>query len=315
MKEQKMALRNMVLKTMVGSHLYGTSTPESDEDYAGIFVPDPEYILGTKRCELVEMKSNPSDSGRRNGPDDHDFTIYSLPKYIHLAAGSNPNIIEILFSNNYLTLEPIGKRLVDGRGIFLSGLARKTFLGYAKSQIMKLTVKRGRLEAIRNARELLRRRHPQTRIDSWADKIYDPISVMDTSGTIYHTFELGSIVYDVERKLDEMEKEYGSRTRSVVTLGYDTKFASHIFRLLFEGRELLETGKLTFPFTGENLRTIMRVRFGEVKIEEVLAMVADEEGRLKGCDSVLPENPDVDNVSRFQMELLTDFWKKRGLNV
>ena len=38
---------NVIMKTVFGSHLYGLSTPESDMDFKGVFVPTArEIILG-----------------------------------------------------------------------------------------------------------------------------------------------------------------------------------------------------------------------------------------------------------------------------
>ena len=64
--EERMAQRNLILRSPAGSNLYGTATPESDRDEVGIFIPDPEYVLGLKVCEQVEHKTNSSASGRRN---------------------------------------------------------------------------------------------------------------------------------------------------------------------------------------------------------------------------------------------------------
>jgi predicted nucleotidyltransferase len=51
MNEQDMALQNMILKLRIGSVMYGTNTTDSDEDFGGIFIPNKEYILGTKNVE------------------------------------------------------------------------------------------------------------------------------------------------------------------------------------------------------------------------------------------------------------------------
>jgi len=69
MKEQEMAERNLILKAMVGSHLYGTETKDSDKDYVGIFIPNKEYVMGLARCEQVEIRTNPTNSGHRNSKD------------------------------------------------------------------------------------------------------------------------------------------------------------------------------------------------------------------------------------------------------
>jgi len=140
MEERTMAEKNLILKVMVGSKLYGTDTKESDADYVGVFIPNKEYVMGLKTCEQVEFRTNPSDSGHRNTKSDIDMTLYSLPKFIKLCAENNPNILEVLFvddkhkifCNNY------GQKLLNAFPLFVSKKAKHRFLGYVHSQRMKL---------------------------------------------------------------------------------------------------------------------------------------------------------------------------------
>jgi predicted nucleotidyltransferase len=69
-EQQQMAVRNCVAIFVTGSHLYGTNTPTSDFDYEGLFFEDPEYVLGTKRCEEVNFSTNKDNT--RNTPEDVD---------------------------------------------------------------------------------------------------------------------------------------------------------------------------------------------------------------------------------------------------
>ena len=43
--------KNFIIKSVFGSHLYGTDTPESDRDYKGIFIPSMED------CVLNQIKN------------------------------------------------------------------------------------------------------------------------------------------------------------------------------------------------------------------------------------------------------------------
>jgi len=49
------AEKNCILEIVTGSQLYGTATPESDEDFIGIFMPPKEYILGLKSVAEVDL--------------------------------------------------------------------------------------------------------------------------------------------------------------------------------------------------------------------------------------------------------------------
>ena len=50
---RKHSIDNMILKFRVGSHLYGTNTPESDEDFSGVFMPHENTVFGFERAEEV----------------------------------------------------------------------------------------------------------------------------------------------------------------------------------------------------------------------------------------------------------------------
>lgn len=143
MQEKEMAERNLIVKWIVGSHLYGTNTQKSDMDIMGVCIPDKAYILGIKRFEQYQENTNKSSSGRRNTENDVDITIYSLPKFIHLLIGNNPNIIETLFAseNCILYCNEFGRMLIDNVELFASQKSYYTFSGYAYSQERKLLTK------------------------------------------------------------------------------------------------------------------------------------------------------------------------------
>jgi len=143
MQEQEMAKKNLIFKAITGSKLYGTDTPQSDADYVGVFIPSKEYVLGTKTCEQVEFKTNPSDSGKRNTKTDVDMTLYSLPKFIKLCSQNNPNILELLFvdKNHTLVTTPYWEEIKANTHLFVSKKVQHTFLGYAHSQKQKVLTK------------------------------------------------------------------------------------------------------------------------------------------------------------------------------
>ncbi len=52
---------NILIKTYAGSHLFGTSTPESDTDYKGIYLPSSEQILLGNYPETIQQTTGASD--------------------------------------------------------------------------------------------------------------------------------------------------------------------------------------------------------------------------------------------------------------
>ena len=144
MKEQEMALENIIYKIRIGSNLYGTYIKDSsDEDFSGVFVPEKDYVLGIKMVEQVSL-SQKSSKTIRNQVGDVDYVLYALPKLIQLLIGNNPNIIEFLYVPKSCVVysSEWSNRLIENRHLFLSKKAYHTFTGYAYSQRRKLEVKR-----------------------------------------------------------------------------------------------------------------------------------------------------------------------------
>lgn len=310
-EEQRMARENCILRCQAGSHMYGTNTPESDTDEVGIFIPNKRYVLGLATCEQVEYKTNPSSSGLRNTKDDSDVTIYSLPKFVHLALGCNPNILEILFVGNYLSV-PVahfGAQLIINRRDFLSQRVRATFLGYAYSQRQKLLVKKDRLDAIRQAKEDLYL--SKNEWDEYKSEFLPNTIAVKGSTATYHTFEKGTSIATVLAKLSEMEQEYGLRTKSIEQFGYDTKFAMHLIRLLHEGTELLSGKDLVFPLPEEIRSKLMEIRHGKWPISKILLEAESMMERAEKMDSPLPRTPDTKKVEEMLVEILSTFWRSQ----
>jgi hypothetical protein len=96
------------------------------------------------------------------------------------------------------------------------------------------------------------------------------------------------------------------KTDTFELLGYDVKFGSHAIRLLHEGAELLTTGKLTFPIVGESLEDIMKVRRGEVDIEEFRSIFKKYEiaNRLARSNSSLREKSDYKWANKWITDIL-----------
>lgn len=144
-EQQEMAIKNCIFFCRVGSHLYGTNTPESDDDFTGIFIPDKEYVLGKRVIEQVEFNTNPSSSGKRNTKDDLDCTLFALDKWTTMCVNNNPNRLEIFFApdNCILHITDLGKRLFAARDLFISLDAYNSFKGYSHEQMRRLKLKSG----------------------------------------------------------------------------------------------------------------------------------------------------------------------------
>lgn len=151
------AENNKILEIRSGSHLYGTNTPESDEDYLGIFMPPKEYVYGLKSVQEISLDIKNKNADGKNTAKAVDKKLYEFRKFIQLALGSNPNILEVLFVNksNILSINDTGKALLDIRYSFLSKFAIPKFIGYAKSQKHKMIIRKDHFNDLQTAYQLL----------------------------------------------------------------------------------------------------------------------------------------------------------------
>ena len=248
MIEIEMAEKNLIYKIISGSHLYGTNTAKSDMDYLGIFIPNEDYVIGLKTCEQVELGTKSSSETRRNTQGDIDCTVYNMVKFIKLAIGNNPNIMELFFApkNCIIYKHPIMDELLSNYHLFVSKKSFHTFTGYAYSQRKKLEIKKANMTG---------------------------------------------------------------RTELIEKYGYDTKFASHLIRLLYEGWELLIEGKITMPLLHNNL--ITDIKNGKYDLEWVLnkADKIKEQINIAYSSSNIQKCADINKINELQKYLLKKYWR------
>lgn len=121
-----------------GSRAYGTSTPESDVDIRGICTPP--INVREDLFHRFDEANNPPLTFKGLHLGEVDSKIYSSAKFIKLASEVNPNIIEILYTDesDWIMIGRRGRKLIEKRDLFLSRRAGFTFLGYAVSQIKRI---------------------------------------------------------------------------------------------------------------------------------------------------------------------------------
>lgn len=136
-KEPSWLKSNLILLGKVGSHAYGTATPESDLDYKGVIIPPKDYFYG-----LNSFNGYDKSGGKnfKNTSEDTDVTLIHINKFVHDCMAGVPNNLELLFldKEDYIYLSPFGEELINVRSKFLSKQIMKKFGGYAKSQAQKM---------------------------------------------------------------------------------------------------------------------------------------------------------------------------------
>ncbi|ADM80099.1 hypothetical protein phiAS5_ORF0256 [Aeromonas phage phiAS5] len=261
-----------MMKTVFGSHLYGLSTPTSDRDYKGIFIPTKrEIILGGREVY------NESTGGKgKNGADDIDTEMMSLRQFIKLASKGETMCIDMLHSNQLLETSPYWEVIQQNRSMFYT-TRMDAFLGYCRKQATKYGVKGTRLAALERVMTVISN-IPQSdmnyRLRYFVDRLptdeftFSGTEVSRTGETVEFYEVLGrKYLYGIKitefiQQVQKIWEEYGDRAkRAKEEVGVDWKALSHAIR---GGEQLLEiyrTGDLKFPL--KHREFILDVKLGK----------------------------------------------------
>ncbi len=137
---------NIIFLCKFGSHLYGTNTEESDQDYKGVFLPTiGECILGNAP-KSFSFKSNKEEG--KNSKEDTDIELYSLQYYLKLLQKGDTGALDMLHVplDTSLAIEYnwMWKELRDNRKDFYT-TNLSAFIGYCRTQAAKYGIKGSRL--------------------------------------------------------------------------------------------------------------------------------------------------------------------------
>jgi len=151
--------KHTVLLVIGGSRAYGTHLPTSDLDIKGVLIPPiRRYRLGV--LHNLDQVDSVGELGIFNGllspellqavtidsQERHpeviapEGAIYDIKKYFSLALDANPNILELVWSEDHLVLleTSVGKIIRENRSMFLSKKVLHTYKGYAFSQMKRI---------------------------------------------------------------------------------------------------------------------------------------------------------------------------------
>jgi predicted nucleotidyltransferase len=84
------------------------------------------------------------------------------------------------------------------------------------------------------------------------------------------------------------------------------KHTRHLFRLLYQGRELLETGELTVRVTPEMREELFAA--GQLPPDKILDRFSEEIEKFNDITSVLPDKPDTESVNKLLLKIRKSSW-------
>jgi predicted nucleotidyltransferase len=105
----KWLVDNVHYMTIMGSHAYGTETPESDMDVYGWCIPPKNTLFPWLNNLVYGFDNFPNfdqwqehhvidESALGGRGREYDFGIYNITRYFYLCASCNPNMIDSLFT-------------------------------------------------------------------------------------------------------------------------------------------------------------------------------------------------------------------------
>ena len=295
---------NRIVEMVFGSHLYGTATPKSDQDFKGVFLPDLADVLLQRVQGAVH--SSTKQGTERNQPGDIDREMYSLQYFIHLACAGETVALDMLHAPRAMVLEAhdIWWDLVAKRELFYTK-SLKAFVGYARKQAAKYGVKGSRISAVQLALQVLAAVPPETKIETiwghlpegehihkwWAtaDKKVLYLEHQLTTelmtqgdGIMPYCWEvcgkkltLGSTCGHYLPMLQNYLNEYGARAKQAqANEGIDWKALSHAFRAAFQVQHILEDGGYTYPLPETEF--LIAVKAGQLPYTTVVGPALDE---------------------------------------
>lgn len=274
-----------------GSRLYGTHRPDSDYDYRGVCAMPRTALLGLQGFEQYQ--------GQLDGyPSSNDVEVYGLSKFFSLATANNPNILDILFAppHTWLHASVAWTDVYNNRHLFLSSRVRHTFSGYAIAQLKRL----------QGHRRWLTGNTPTE--PCYAD--YGGIMVTGRKGAqqLHFTDPQGRADYESAKLLWDnynrwLRERNPARMATEVAVGYDTKNAAHLTRLLFKCVGILRSGDYDPQLTGNDLVIVKDVLAGRWEYDYLLAVTNNLQAEIERMATPLPHSPDHAAIEGLLMRL------------
>ncbi len=278
------------MATLAGSHLYGTNTELSDIDIRGVCFSPVTSLLGLSKFEQYQPRKDEAIkySKEQFNIECDDLIIYSIGKFFKLLLAANPNIIELLFCAPIYQNET-WECIIENRDLFLSQKIIHTFSGYAYSQLKRIESHKKWLENLPEKPDpyLFGMINKKDGGQEWKSSILQ--NTYKNKSKNYQNY----ITWRKNRNLKraKLEEKYG----------YDTKHAMHLYRLIGEAQELLETGHLELPLKCYN--QCFDILHGKMSYDEIIDLGNKAHSFLKSIKTDLPKKPKSNEAEKLLVKL------------
>jgi len=317
-----MSDRKTIFKAIVGSKLYGTDHPLSDDDFLGVFLPNREDLLGmqTPPAEITEnVKESTTD---RNKKGDVDCKTLSLRHFFKMLLQGQSGASELLFvpASQTILHTPEWEKIRANKDIFLSRSGVVPILGFCFSQCHKSSIKGANLNLIRRLiKDLTPYAKGATKVRDVVEFYGETYLLLKGGAEVKYTkaddgtpvvdvatrmFNMGATVKNFVTGMQKMEAKYGSRSETAAGAGVDTKSLCHAYRLISQAEEYLLHGSITFPRPDAPFLKDVRHGRYQADFREEIAAKIDYVKKVIVPKSPLPEKPNFKKSELLHIEMV-----------
>lgn len=340
----------LISQFIVGSNLYGTNTPQSDIDVRGVFVPDEQYFYGwLHRIEQFEDKVNDVTYHEirkflKLAVDNNPNIIEYLFIPENLCMVYTKEWEDIINERNKFLSKKIKytfsgyahsqfNRIKRHRGWLLNPPKKKpersdygldnTRSTLSKEQIGAFNVLLAlyledirQFHSLREDLEKMEETHnfknmcqQMKTLDLQAIKTIIPIS-----DNFLEALEREKAYINAKREWDQYQNWKKNRNPDRAILeekyGYDTKHASHLYRLMSEGEELLLMGHITFP--RPDAEKLLDIRNGCLSYDQLMQIIQDYDNFFEELyeKTWLPHSPDRVTIDQLCQNIVKEYLSK-----
>lgn len=267
----------IIVKTIFGSHLYGTNTIDSDVDYKVVYQDSVE--------DIVLKRSH--DNNRVRAEDKSEEAEYiELRKFIKDLCDGQTYAVDMVFTpaHKIVQTSPLWNEIVQNKRQLLTKES-KAFIGYAMNQAKIYTEKGERIRIMQGVLEELQGLKNFSEVGSGLSiPLIEKEFIRNGKRVVDQYYEINGKYYpptitvkDMAQRLEDGLKKFGERSNKAAQQSKDWKSISHAYRVIRELNELALTGSIKFPLeSADELLQIKQGVWADYKEERI-------EWELKGA--------------------------------
>lgn len=330
----------MLAKFVHGSYLYKLNTPESDQDFKGIYMPSLKDMMLGKVKDSVDLSTNKSNE--KNNSEDTDYEVYSIQKFVQLLSKGEMVTFDMLFApeeavtyydefGNMITSElaeevrhPIYRLRNEFYDLFIHK-DMKAYFGYCRRQAAKYGVKGSRLDSLYEVNKCIPSHVSVggywielhlSNVNLWFIKEQLPKNEylkkeQDHYEVLGKKHQWNTSLIEFNNRIQSEISKYGNRANLARNNeGIDWKAVSHAFRAGLQLESALINGRMQVVLPDEDRELILSIKKGELDwLSEVKPALEELMDRVElvAQQSTLPDKPDIENIECVLFNLISEY--------